>query len=416
MTDRAVNRAEWRRGWPVLLASFFGSGTGVSLFTVAAGLFILPMHREFGWPISVLVMGPVTSLLVAVLLPFAGALIDRIGARRVALAGFFVYAAGLFAFAAMPGSLFAYFALATLVGIGGSPIGSITFAKCVSGWFRSRPGLPLSIMLTGVSALATLVLPLLSRIIATYGWRAGFVALGVLALVPGFVSVAALFREAPVATSASSDAQGAIDEASFAEVIRTPTFWILFSACAGSGLPVGGVLNHIFVALDGLGFDAAGIGLIASIFAISIAGGRLLSGFLLDVMRPYLVGALFFGVAAGGAAMLALAVRGAPLLEIGLATGALGMAQGALGSFFAFFLLHIFGRRAYAKAYGINSMGVALSVAAGGVLFGLIADRLGGYGWAFGLAMAMFAGAGGLMLALGVAASRYRQRTSGVTS
>lgn len=400
------HRSEWGAGWPIVLAAFIGSGCGVSLLITAAGLFILPMQREFGWPIALLSLGPVVSLVVALLLPLNGVLIDRFGPRRVAILGFLGFPVSLLLMAMVPASPVVYLALSVLVGVAALGTHSVAFAKCVSAWFRERPGLPLSIMLTGVSAIGIIVLPLLTSIIATWGWRMGFVVLAGIAALPGLVVVVLLMRDRPpeLIGPATGPLAAAVEDASepaFAEVIRTRAFWILFAAIAGAALPIGGVLNHVFVALAGMEFDPAQVGLVASVFAASVAVGRLAAGYLLDTINPYFVGFLYFLGAAAAALAFALCGPGAALAIVAAAAGVLGLAQGAEGSFFAFYLLHVFGRRSYAKAYAVLSMGVSLLVAVGGIVFGMIADHFHSYRPAFLLAVAVFAVSALLMLVLG---------------
>src|SRR5687767_2057233 len=78
---------EWRSGWKLVLAS----SIGFSFFAVllgATGLFMGPLTDEFGWSRTLLSSGPsIASFVTAALSPFYGALIDRYGARKLALPG-----------------------------------------------------------------------------------------------------------------------------------------------------------------------------------------------------------------------------------------------------------------------------------------------------------------------------------------
>lgn len=80
-------RTEWRRHWPTVLAAL--GGVGISTMTIySAGLFIEPFEREFGWTRAQIAFGPTLSAVSGVLLgPFAGAAIDRLGPRRIGIAG-----------------------------------------------------------------------------------------------------------------------------------------------------------------------------------------------------------------------------------------------------------------------------------------------------------------------------------------
>jgi MFS family permease len=78
---------EFRRGWTLIVASAIGFGLGLSgipFFTI--GAFIDPLRTEFGWGVSAITGGlTVQYLVVMVVLPFVGNVVDRFGSRSVAL-------------------------------------------------------------------------------------------------------------------------------------------------------------------------------------------------------------------------------------------------------------------------------------------------------------------------------------------
>jgi MFS family permease len=78
---------EWKRGWTLVLACFVGFSF-FSVPTASAGVFMEPITREFGWGRTLVAAGTsMTSVVTAVLSPAVGMLIDRWGARRLALPG-----------------------------------------------------------------------------------------------------------------------------------------------------------------------------------------------------------------------------------------------------------------------------------------------------------------------------------------
>ncbi len=90
--------------WKLVLAS----AVGFSFFSVllaGTGLFFEPLRKEFGWNRSLLSAGPaIATLVTALLSPFYGALIDRVGSRRLALPGIVMVMASMSAFAFASGS------------------------------------------------------------------------------------------------------------------------------------------------------------------------------------------------------------------------------------------------------------------------------------------------------------------------
>src|ERR1700722_4159382 len=89
-----LDREHVSAGWLVVfgstLALIVGNGP-IILFTF--GVLLQPISAEFGWQRSVLATAVVTSHITgAVMMPFIGSLVDRIGVRRIALPAIVLFA------------------------------------------------------------------------------------------------------------------------------------------------------------------------------------------------------------------------------------------------------------------------------------------------------------------------------------
>ena len=79
--------AEWKRSWPLALAAGLGFSFA-SLMTPILGLFMGPLHEEFGWSRAEITLGmSITGVLGLVLAPLVGIAVDRYGSRRLVLPG-----------------------------------------------------------------------------------------------------------------------------------------------------------------------------------------------------------------------------------------------------------------------------------------------------------------------------------------
>ena len=153
--DRA---AEFRRAWPVVLASAFGAGSGaVPVAFYSFGALIGPLTLAFGWSKAQVTAAPlfltVGGLIAGV---FAGALADRFGARRVVLASQALLVLAFAAFALLPAgaaSLPLFYAGYTAVAILGAGTMTMTWSRAITGWFVAGRGLALGLSLIGTGLI-----------------------------------------------------------------------------------------------------------------------------------------------------------------------------------------------------------------------------------------------------------------------
>ena len=375
--NQAPRDGEWGPGWPTLLAGFCGMATGWNFTTVVASLFIKPMQAEFGWTRTELSFAPIAGLIVAFLMPLTGLLLDRFGARRIALIGLIAMAAAFAVFAIIPASRLFFYAAVLLLGVAGSLSNSIVMARGTTPWFRRNLGLAIGLMMTGASVSAAIVVPLLSLVIQHSGWRAGFVSLAGLTLLFGLIPAVVWFHE-PTAAQRPPDAEAPVRHP-MGLIARTAAFWKLVGACGIAALPIGGFIGHLIPLLTDRGLTAAGAAGFGSLFALAIGSGRIVNGFLLDRVHPPLVTGITLLLASTGAALLWLVGVGFGWALTAAAIALIGLAQGAEGDYIKFFSMRLFGLGNFARVVAIMAMTISLGMAFGGLLFAWIFDRYGSY-------------------------------------
>lgn len=379
------NQSEWRRGWRTLAGGSVGTALTYGLFLMTAGLFIIPMQQEFGWSRSEVSIGPIVGLLAAMLAPFGGVVIDRFGARRVAIAG--IIALGLiYVLLAMapPSKLYLYMVVAVLAVVA-TVTSAVIYCAGVVGWFQKNSGLAIGITMSGLSLTAALALPALAWVIANLGWREGYLALGGAALLVGLPFVYAWFREAPRARADSGDGAAAHaprEGMDIREAVRDKRFWLCVACFGGAALPIGGFMSQLQPLLIGNGFDTASAAAAGSVFALSIGFGRLVGGALLDRLHAPTVAAVLLALPALGALLLVNNSTETIWIVAAIAVFLLGLGQGAEADFIAFFTLRIFGMRSYATIYATIGASVGGGMALGGIAFAALHDVTGTYDWA----------------------------------
>ncbi|MGK9464692.1 MFS transporter [Streptomyces sp. G6] len=184
--DRPRRRPHVHRAWWVAAVTFV-TIIGAAAFRSLPGILIDPLHQDFGWSRGTIGAAVSVNLaLYGLTAPFAAALMDRFGIRRVVAAALTVIALGSGATVWMESAWQLILCWGLLVGLGSGSMALAFAATVTNRWFTERRGLVTGV-LTAASASGQLIfLPLLSWIVETYDWRpaAVTVALAALAVVP----------------------------------------------------------------------------------------------------------------------------------------------------------------------------------------------------------------------------------------
>jgi MFS family permease len=168
---------EWRRNWTMVLAALVGVSFA-TIPTMTLGMFMEPLQAEFGWTRTQISAGlTVFALANLPLMPLAGVLVDRFGARRVALPGLVLAGLAFAAFGLMRDSLAQWFATWILYTLVSLAVSMPVWTTAVSSAFTGNRGMAIAIVLCG-SGLGQALGPVASRwLIDGFGWRVGYVAL-----------------------------------------------------------------------------------------------------------------------------------------------------------------------------------------------------------------------------------------------
>jgi len=160
---------------------------GAAGFRSTPSILIVPLQDEFGWSRATVSLAiSVNLLLFGLMAPFAAALMQRFGLRRVSIAALVTISAGVLLTTQMTESWQLVLLWGVVVGLGTGSMTQVLAATVVNRWFASRQGMVLGV-LTAASATGQLIfLPLLAWIADAHGWRsvAVVVALAALSVIP----------------------------------------------------------------------------------------------------------------------------------------------------------------------------------------------------------------------------------------
>lgn len=366
-------------GWRVLLAAVIGLAfsPGPMIFG-SLGLFAPHLAQDFGWNRGSIMLSLTFFNVAGVLAsPFTGALIDRIGVRRVLFPSLVVLLLGFVAFSAIGGSLPLFYALAFVWG--GLTVGtqSISYTKLITGWFLRRRGLAVGIAAAGLGLGYTLVPLIVGRLLAHMDWRHAMLALAGLIIVLPILVNALLSRPNPAVRVVGGTDQTGM---SVKQARATPAFRYMAAAIFFASAALTGVVPHIsLLALD-RGMTTGQAASIAATYGLSTIIGRVIVGALADSFFVPRVAMTFFGLSGIGFVLAAVLGGSGSVGVLMLVALTIGLGFGAESDVIALFITRYFGQRCFGAIYGLLLAVFLVGASVGPALFGYGHDLAGGYG------------------------------------
>ncbi|MFJ8566860.1 MFS transporter [Streptomyces sp. NPDC093514] len=257
--SRAPRRAaRIHRAWFVAAVAFV-TIIGAAGFASLPGLFIEPLHAEFDWSRGTIGLAASVNLaLYGLTAPFAAALMDRFGIRRVVAVALLVIACGALATVWMTAPWQLVLCWGVLVGLGSGSMALAFAATVTNRWFTARRGLVTGV-LTAAGASGQLVfLPLLAWLVDRHGWRPATVtvALAALAVAPfvwllmrdhpadvGLAPYGGTYEPKPAPTPGATRRALKV----LLDAARTGPFWLLAGTFAICGASTNGLVRTHFV-------------------------------------------------------------------------------------------------------------------------------------------------------------------------
>jgi MFS family permease len=375
-------------GWVVLAclccAGFARQGPAVATLSV----FVEPLTREFGWSRTAL-SGAVSlgGLLAAMVSPLIGPLLDRRGSRLVLCLAISVNGVALLLLSLTPSLLIFYllFCVARMNWAGPFDLG---IYGALNNWFLARRTVAASIV-NLAQTFGLVAMPLIAQFaMLSGGWRAGWLTLGFVVLVVGFLPVWLFLVRRPEdmgiepdrvsATSEGDSTAVPAAERSFSrqEAIRTPAFWLLMLYTMMMYPVQAGVSLHQAPHLIARGLDPTTAAFVVSGFSLMSMLATAACGFLprrIPIRFPLAMAAALMGAGA-------LLLPGiASVTESFVAAGVFGLGLGAMLTLTPIAWAEYFGRANYGTIRGYALSAQVLAQATGPLLSGALYDWTGAY-------------------------------------
>jgi MFS family permease len=409
-----VSRAEPRvfYGW------WITSAFAVLVFTSAGvrhavGPFLKPivadLHVDRASFSLVIALG---LFLYGVFMPLVGHLVDRLGTRTVTACGSVVLAASLAATGLCRNLWQLALVYGVLAAVGLAATGPVVANAVVSRWFVARRGTAVSVLGSAAMTGMSLLVPVVTWLILTVGWRTAYMLIGAFVVVVIFPLCVFVLRDSPESMGLGPD--GAPLAATPPITTRTPVgtaagtvaFWQLSGSFLTCGFSMSLLSAHGVPMLTDHGYTP----LFAS-WTLGLLGGSsifftMLLGTASDRFgrRPVLA-AIYAGRAIVFAGLFL--IRDNPLGILAMAVFG-GLTMAGTMSMTSALTADIYGRFSVGTILGAIFLVHQTGAAIGSWLAGTLFEATGGYGVAFAIACAILVGAAGLSLRIDDGSRRLR--------
>ena len=297
-------------GW-IAVAVTFVTLMATAGFRSAPSVLIVPLEDAFGWSRSEISLAvAINVLLFGLVSPFAAALMEKFGIRKVVMSALTTVSLGAFLtiFIQAPWQLIATWGV--IVGVGTGSMALVFAATVANRWFVAKRGLVTGI-LTAASATGQLIfLPGLSHLAQTYGWKSVSITVASFALlvVPlvyfflkdkpsdlGLLPYGAAADWQPPAKSELSAVALAMD--TLIQSSKRKDFWYLFGSFFVCGLSTSGLIGtHFIPAAHDHGMPTTLAASLLAMVGVFDVIGTVFSGWLTDRYDPRKLLFFYFGL------------------------------------------------------------------------------------------------------------------------
>lgn len=374
-------------GWWIVGACFF-----VGLYThgaVSFGFTALfePVQKEFGWSYAqISLAASLRGMESGILAPVMGLLVDRWGPRKLLAIGAFLFGLGLIVLMFV-NSLAMLYAAFALISIGMASLGSTVLFAAVINWFRKRVSFALSIVTAGF-AFGGLLVPLVTILIDTFGWRHAMLYMGVGTWVT-CLPAALLVRHKPEQygykidgepiTGHHGKAKAEATESAIParRILMSSTFWHVAPALLYQTLVISAVNTHAMPYLTTISVPRTAASLVASAIPVMSMFGRLGFGWVGDRMDKRKV--ITIGFIMMGLGLLVYSLVGFSIWLLVPSVLLIGGGWGGSAVMRPAMLGEYFGRRSFGTVHGFTAGLMMAGQVAGAPIAGWVYDTWSAY-------------------------------------
>jgi len=378
--------------WLILVAAVV---INICIGTLYAwSVFALPLGKTFGWAATSIALAfTINHALSPVSMIGGGYIQDRLGSKSNIIIGGIMFGVGLFITGFVSSVEMLYVTYSVLAGIGGGVIYAGTLGNTVK-FFPDKRGLASGLVAAGYGSGATIVAPIASSLITSFGVLTTFKIFGAVFFVI-IMLCSMVIKNAPAGFKPEGwnppvdvkISKPAARDMVWSQMLRDGVWWVILvmlTCGAMSGLMITAFASPIGQQMFKLSpMDAA---LFVSLVAVSNALGRIIFGAVSDKIGRANTIMVMYTLSALGMLNLALTDSVAGFAASAIAVGAV---FGGFMSTMPSIISERYGLKNFGVNYGITFIGFSLAAIFGPMTAATVRQSTGNYEQAFWVALGL---------------------------
>lgn len=369
-------------GWIIVFACMILAAASTGMLSYLNPLFIGPVTENLGISRGrFMIYQSFSTVATVICMPVASSICKKVPMKAMILVGA-AFGATTHLCYSMATDVRMFYLGGTLAGIGTCLYGSIPIAVLTSNWFYEKKGVATGLAFAGTGAASALLSPIITNVIAKYGWRMGYRVISLLILCTVIPATLVLIGVTPEEMGLLPYGKKQRNEAeiktgfSRGQVFGTKSFWLYAMGVFLLGTVTGPAQQLLVAYWSESGNSAAFAASMYSVVMIVAIFTKILLGAVYDV-----IGITKGTIAVGTLSVLSylcliLFPRGYAILIPAMLFGVTVSVQVLVGTYVA---NRLFGDREYAFVYGIITPVLYGGVAIGSPICAAAYDYFGNY-------------------------------------
>ena len=380
-------------GWIIVLCCTLLMAVGTGIFVNCVGIFVKPVCEDLGFERGTFTLYTTITSVLSMLAMLVFGELYRKKPRRIRL---YIAIGGLtgclvFFGYSLSSKLWHFYTLSAIYGCVATTLAGISVTTLVNNWFVDKRGLATGLAFAGSGVSAAVMTPVLTTVVADFGWRMGYRTMSLVSLcllVPAVLLIRVSPAEKGLLPYGVKPGEGAGENTPHIPVlqqtgitrrqaVKTPAFYLQILGMLCLGTAGMGMSGHVIAYLTDIGYSELTASTAMSLVMTVMIFAKILLGAVFDKIGP-VPSAVLTGICML-ASVVALRFAGVGSFMPYVFSLCFGFGYSTLTVPYSYLIGQNFGTREFAAIYSLASMISSLGNSYAPSLSGTLYDFFGSY-------------------------------------